>query len=266
MDTLKIYLSLIAASLRARVEYKAAFIFYVFAIFIFYFGQLGLLLVILVKFKDINGWTIGEIAFLYGLLAVAQGFTAILFNALNDFEQMIVKGEFDRVLVRPLSPLWQIICSKFEISTYAHFIIGPAALYYGMRIVHIEWNLTKILFFPMVIFGAVLLQGGIRIIVASITFWVLRNSSLVRTVVYSSKEFISYPISIYNTGVQFFLTFIFPIAFVNYYPSHYFLEKSGTNLFNPYLQYLTPVAGLIVMAIAVCVWKTGINHYQSSGS
>ena len=56
---------------------------------------------------------------------------------------MVVDGEFDRVLVRPLSPLGQVIFSKFEISTAAHLIIGFTALYFGSNLAGIVWTLNK---------------------------------------------------------------------------------------------------------------------------
>lgn len=266
MGNFKIYFALSMASVRARMEYKTSFIIYVFAIIFFYATHLAVLVIILARFKDINGWTMGEMAFLYGLLTFSQGFTTLFFAALTNFEGMIVKGEFDRLLVRPLSPLGQVIFSKFEASTLAHFIIGSLALYYGAKLAGVEWTLAKFLFLPLVLFGGVLINGAIRILVATVAFWTLRNSSLVHTVIFSTREFVVYPVTIYNYGVQFFLTFVFPLAFVNFYPAHYFLERSGANLLHPVLQILTPVVGIVIFTIALFAWKTGVDHYQSSGS
>ncbi|MGR3319440.1 MAG: ABC transporter permease, partial [Candidatus Anammoxibacter sp.] len=227
MDTIKIYLALIAASIRARMVYKTSFLFYVFSIMTFYIGQIGLLFVILNQFHQIQGWSLGEMAFLYSLLTFAHGFTNLIFAQLLHFDQIIVNGDFDRTLVRPLSPLGQIIFSKFDASTVAHLIIGIVALYFGSQLAGIEWTLRKILLFPVIITGGVLIAGGIRLLVTSVAFWTLRNRALVHTVVFSSKEFIIYPVTIYNTGIQLFLTFVFPIAFINFYPAHLFLARSG---------------------------------------
>jgi len=122
------------------------------------------------------------------------------------------------------------------------------------------------MFFPLAIAGGVMIHAAIRIFVSTVAFWTLRNSSLVHTVVFSSKEFIVYPITIYNSGVQFFLTFIFPIAFINFYPAHYFLDKSGEMLLHPVLQLFTPLVGAVLLALSLIAWRSGINHYQSSGS
>jgi len=266
METIRIYLTLFATSIKARMEYKASFLFYIFAIMTFYIGQIGLLFVLLNRFHQIKGWTMGEMVFLYSLHAFAYGLTNLIFSQLINFDKMVVDGEFDRVLVRPLSPLGQIIFSKFEISTVAHLIIGFTALYFGTHLAGIEWTLRKILLFPVIVGGGVLIAGGIRLTVTAVAFWTLRNRSLVHTVIFSSKEFINYPVNIYNMGMQFFLTFIFPIAFINFYPAHFFLDRSGEGLLHPALEMGTPIVGIIVFIVSVFTWKVGVNHYQSTGS
>ncbi len=266
METLRIYLTLITTSIRARMEYKTSFLFYVVAILAFYVGQIGLLFVVLNRFQQIQGWTLGEMAFLYTLLAFAHGFTNLIFTQLIHFDQIVVTGEFDRILVRPLSPLGQVIFSKFEASTVSHLIIGFVALWFSSRLACIEWTLKKVLLFPIIVLGGVLIAGAIRLMVTTVAFWTLRNQSLVHTVVFSCREFILYPVSIYNTGVQFFLTFVFPIAFINYYPAHLFLDRSGESLLHPALEIGTPLVGIIMFTISIFAWKAGVNHYQSSGS
>lgn len=266
METALIYWRLALASIRARIEYRASFLFFIFSITLFYVAQVGLLLVVLARFDNIHGWSAGEMAFMYGLLTFSQGITTLFFNALTNFDQTLIKGEFDRVLVRPLSPLGQVICSRFELTTLVHFILGGVALHLGAKYSGIVWDAQKLLYLPLVLMGGVFIQSAVRLFVTAVAFWTLRNAALVHTVVFSSREFVIYPVSVYNWGVQFFLTFIFPMAFVNFYPSQYFLDKSGENLFHPVLSVLTPLVGTVMFALSIYAWKKGVDHYQSSGS
>ncbi|MDH4183422.1 MAG: ABC-2 family transporter protein [Nitrospinota bacterium] len=262
-----IYLAMIVASIRAKMEYKASFLFLFVALLVFYLAQVGVIVVVLTKFGDIAGWSLGEMAFLYGLMVFSQGITTILFGSLNDFESQIIAGDFDRLLVRPLSPLMQILASNFEISSIAHFFIGSTALYYGSVGAGVEWTWQKAAYLPVVMTGAVLIQGGIRLSVAAVCFWTIRNRSLVHIVVYSSKEMILYPITIYHWGMQLFLTLLLPLAFINFYPSHFFLARSGSNLlFHPFIQYLSPLVGVTLFAGAYALWRLGVSRYQSAGN
>ncbi len=267
MKDFPIYWVMMVNAIRAKMEYKVTFLFMLVAIILYYLGQLGVILVVLAKFKNINGWDLGEMAFLYGLLVFSQGLSSLFFASMNNFEVMIIEGAFDRYLIRPLNPLMQILANSFEISSVAHFVIGLSALYYGSTRAGVEWTFGKVIFLPFVIAGAVLIQGGIRLAVSAIAFWTIRNRSLVHTIVYSSKEFVLYPVSIYNLWVQVFLTIVFPLAFINYYPSYYFLAKdTGGVLFHPALQYGTPVVGCVVFFLAYKLWGLGVNRYQSVGN
>lgn len=248
------------------MEYKASFMFFILAIFFYYFSQLGIIWVVVNKFHSIGGWNIGEMAFLYGLFIFSQGITSLCFNSLNSFEDLIINGDFDRFLIRPLSPLGQVLCTNFEIASIAHFVIGGSALVFGSMYADVHWSPYKAAFLLPVIAGSVLIQGGIRIIVSSVAFWTVRNRAIVHTVVYSSKEFIHYPISIYNSWVRILLTFIFPLAFVNFYPATYFLDQGSRTLFHPILQFLTPAVGLILFSTSCLFWKYGTNQYKSTGN
>ncbi len=267
MENLPIYWKLVVTAVRAKMEYKVTFLFMLVAVLFYYLGQLGVILVVISKFDSINGWTLGEMAFLYGLLVFSQGLTALFFSSLNNFDLLIAEGGLDRYLVRPLNPLGQILAGSFELGAVANFIIGVAALYYGSTHAGVVWTVGKVIYLPAVLIGAVLIQGGIRLAVSAVAFWTIRNRSLVHTIVYSSKEFILYPITIYNNWMQIFLSFIFPLAFINFYPSHYFLARDSADLlFHPVIQFLTPAVGVLVFSLAYLLWRAGINFYQSVGN
>ena len=75
-----------------------------------------------------------------------------------------------------------------------------------------------------------------------------------------------YPVHIYSFPVRVLLTFIFPIAFVNFYPAHFFLERQSETLFHPMLSYLSFPIGLTVLFLSLIFWRFGVNRYSSTGS
>jgi ABC-2 type transport system permease protein len=66
--------------------------------------------------------------------------------------------------------------------------------------------------------------------------------------------------------VRFLLTFFFPLAFINFYPAHYFLNKDTSTLFHPVFVYLTLPVGIVCMVLAVWFWRRAVKHYGSTGS
>jgi ABC-2 type transport system permease protein len=81
------------------------------------------------------------------------------------------------------------------------------------------------------------------------------------------QDFTRYPISIYSRGVRIVLTFVLPFAFMNYFPAAYFLQKADAGMYlNPAIGLLTPAIGLAWVAASYAFWKTGLSHYQGTGS
>jgi len=52
--------------------------------------------VVLSRFQALAGWSLGQIAFLYGLRLTTHGLFVILFGRLSALDQQIREGKFDR--------------------------------------------------------------------------------------------------------------------------------------------------------------------------
>lgn len=75
------------------------------------------------------------------------------------------------------------------------------------------------------------------------------------------REFGRYPFSIYGDEVLKFLTYVVPLALVQYYPLLYLLDIE-TGL--PYM--LAPLGGLLYALPAYGFWRFGLKRYTSTGS
>ncbi|MDQ2663344.1 MAG: ABC-2 family transporter protein, partial [Candidatus Eremiobacteraeota bacterium] len=124
-----------------------------------------------------------------------------------------------------------------------------------------------LVFVPLVVVGGALIDLGISLAVATISFWFIRVDTLRWVVMSLEQEFTRYPISIYTRGVRLILTFVLPFAFMNYFPATYFLHKAETALYlAPQVGLLTPAIGLAWLALSYVFWRFGLQHYQGTGS
>ena len=73
------------------------------------------------------------------------------------------------------------------------------------------------------------------------------------------------PIHIYGKVAVSFLTFLFPFAFIAYYPAHHFFQivPQETPAFFP---YISPLVAGVSLTIAIIFWSLGVKHYQSTGT
>lgn len=258
-----LYFRLALASIQTRIEYRWNFIIFIFTLLFLYSAQILTVSVIVNRFQTIGGWNLGEIVFLYSILILIGGFVSSFFTGVLEFGSLVRLGNFDRYLIRPLSPLGQVMSMGFDVSGIAHLTLATVTFIYANSLVDIHWGFGNIFFLILTIVAGVLIMGGIRLIIASVAFFAINNQSLVHLFVFSAREFLLYPVSIYSQGVKFSLTFLFPIAFVNFYPASYFLDKDTG--FSPWLATMGFPVGLVIFGMGYGLWRRGIRYYESAG-
>lgn len=253
-------------NLLTMIEYRANFFMW-FAFTIVYHGTaIGALWVTLRAFPSMNGWDFRQMAFLYALWMLGHEFHNTFFFTVVSVPDYVREGRFDRFLVRPQDTLFQVLTVPSQLSfdglTLALIYFVVATRYSG---VHVDW--TFIVFVPLVVLGGALIDLGISLAVATASFWFVRVDTLRWVIMSLEQEFTRYPISIYTRSVQVILAFVFPFAFMNYFPATYFLHKAETGLsLSPQVGLLTPVVGLGWLAVSYGFWRIGLQRYQGTGS
>ena len=70
---------------------------------------------------------------------------------------------------------------------------------------------------------------------------------------------------IFNTTLQFLLTFGIPVAFMAYFPAVVLLGRTRDIQVHPIFAYGAPLAGVVWMALALYVFQREMRNYQSAG-
>ena len=73
LSSLDMYRRLIAIQIRSQIEYRLAFVMDLIAVALVTGTGFGTLALILQRFENVGGWTLGQIAFLYGIVEAAFG-------------------------------------------------------------------------------------------------------------------------------------------------------------------------------------------------
>ncbi|WP_088105523.1 ABC transporter permease [Halalkalibacter urbisdiaboli] len=267
MNHIKLYCRFIAIFVKGKMEYRFSFFMDLFTNIFTYSLMFLSIWILLNKFNHIQGWGFYEVMFLYNLNLFTYALSGMIIkHPMLDLEGMVQNGTFDSILIKPLNPLFHIIARQFEYTFMGHILL--AMIVFGISIpkLNIDWSIYHALWFFILIFGGVLIHSAIMILSGSFSFWFVKSTMVVEMAIYDIRSFLNYPISIYHKGIQILLTFILPFAFINFYPAQFFLEKEGSTLFHPILQYGTPVVGVLTILLSYFVWSKGINKYQSTGS
>jgi ABC-2 type transport system permease protein len=265
---LDLYGRLISVQVHSQLQYPVSFWVDVIGTGIALSTFFGSLALILQRFGDLGGWHLGEIAFLFGLLEMSFGLMDMIFAGFDpqNFGRRVRRGTFDQLLLRPVNITLQVLGDDFILRRLGRIAQGLVIFAIALNLTGIQWTAGKLLYLPLVVVGIVAFFGGLYIVGATITFWTVESIEVMNIFTYGSSELISYPMHIYPDWLRSFFTWIIPAALLNYYPALYFLDKPDPFGLPPILRFMSPLAGLLVLALSLLFWHFGIRHYQSTGT
>jgi ABC-2 type transport system permease protein len=264
MATVQITASLWLAGVRSALEYRANFLIMTLMGLVRQGTGMALMWVILARFETIAGWTLGEVAFLYGLRLTMLALCGLAGDVWS-LQSIVRRGEFDRFLVRPVRPLIQLLTRRIPISAFGDLIGGLALIAAAARLIDVTWTAQAIIYLLLALVGGALIQLALRLLLASFSFRALSVNGLMGIVDDLFNDFGTYPLRIFSITLQVLLTFGIPVAFMAYFPATVLLEKTADLLVHPLFAYGAPLAGLVWMGIALWVFQHEMRHYQSAG-
>jgi len=260
MRNIRIYLELMRTQLLSLMEYKTDFIIAILSETGGVIVPLALLWVIFLNVPSISGWSFPQVLFIVGLSNLSWGLYFFFFPVMM-LEKFVLNGDFDKFLIKPINPLLQLITSRIAFENIGDIIVGLSLITASSIMLGLDWNFLNIILFALFIASGTVILLSITLIVASVAFWTTKSNALLN-IVFRLSNISEYPLEIYNFATVFFISFVVPFAFVNYYPAQLFIGKGIA----PNLAYLTPVVAIITFAIAYSIWKLGLKNYQSTGS
>jgi ABC-2 type transport system permease protein len=178
----------------------------------------------------------------------------------------IRSGQFDVVLLRPVSTLLQVMASDLALRRLGRIAQASAVLVYALAAADIPWNALRVVLVPVGIACGALIFGATFVLGGCLTFWTIGSAEVANTFTYGGNMMTSYPLNIFGPWLRRLLAFAVPLAFVTYFPGLYLLDKPDPLGFPTAFQFLAPVAALAFAAITGFAWRTSVRHYRSTGS
>jgi ABC-2 type transport system permease protein len=259
---LRLFLLYFAQYAKVRMAYKADFIIAFFSSMAATVFGFGFVLVLFSKIPKLQDWSFYEILFLYGFSLIPLGFFNVISWNLYEFGDIyIIQGRFDRILLRPVDSLFQVLFEKFRLESLQEVVTGVLVVSICVRRLGLPWHSLDYFAFALMVACGALIYLSVFLILTSVAFWFEDRVGIVPPV-FNMLTFGRYPLTIYNVFIQFLLSWIIPFGFASFYPTTHFLRRET---FEPLFR-LVPVVGAGFFLLALLVWKRGVRNYSSTGS
>jgi len=256
-----LYFKYMKLHFKKMMQYKTSFILsfisQVFIFFTYYFTIIALF----DKFSNVNGFSLYEVLLTFSIIQFGYSINEVFARGIDQFDRLIVEGEYDRILVRPKNVLLQVLGYEIDYTKLSKVLQALIILIISVFNINIIWSFDKIITLVLMLISSCLIFFGIFLMSASYCFITLEGLEARNIITDGGKHMAQYPIGIFSKGFKFFFTFIIPYAFVNYYPLLYLLGRNNNNLL-----MFSPLLVLIFLIPCFITFKVLSRKYTSAGS
>ena len=257
---LNLYRYFLDQQFKIVLEYRANFIIGAASAL---FGQGASLLTIWVVMRQVpslNGWTLEEVLLIYGLVILSRSFSHMFTENLWVVGHYIRDGGFDRFLVRPINPLFQILAERLDSDGVGNFLVGLALVLSAGRTLGIFHSAFNVIYLAMAVLSGGVIFFALNLITSASAFWII-ESIPVSAAVFENYLFAHYPLTIYPRAINWMLTWVIPYGFASFYPASFVL---GRNI--GLMAWLSPLVAAVLVVIGYRLWGVGLRHYAGTGS
>jgi ABC-2 type transport system permease protein len=249
---------------RASLAYPTSFVLMSISGFLITALDFVALWLMFTHLEELGGFTLIQIALLYGASSVGLRTADMLIGSVEQIGIHIRTGRLDQMLTKPVPLLVQVCADNFSLRRFGQ--ISQAVVVFVWGCYAVDWTPPRVLVAILMIISSGVIFFGLFVAFSCVQFWTTDSTEFANAFTYGGNTITQYPLSIYPKEITKGLTFLLPIAFVNWYPCLYLLDRDDPFGLPTWLQFCSPIVAVIVLGVALLAWRTGVRHYTSTGS
>ena len=258
---MRLFINYLSLHLKIALEYKSSFIMTFISQILGMLVELFTVYSLFNKFKLLDIYNINELLLGFSTLWLGYSLSELFARGFDHFSNLIKRGDFDILLVRPSNLFIQILGSDIAYEKTGRALVSFGLFIYSASKVIKQLTILKLLLLIFMVLGCLLIILSVFIIGASLSFKTVQGLEVINIVTNGTRQVGQYPMGIYKRAVRIIFTIIIPITLINYYPIDY-LSGRVNNIFYVFMPLLT----LIMFFISNCIFKLGLKGYYSTGS
>lgn len=258
---MRLYMKFFSMHLKSQMQYKASFFFTTLGQFLVAFATFLTISFLFDRFDNVGGFSYEEVLICFAVMLMAFSLSELIGRGFDRFPRLLGDGGFDRALVRPRGVIFQVLASQVEFSRLGRFGQSVFVLIYALPRSGIDWTWDKVLTLCLMIICGAFVFFGLFVVYAAFSFFTIEGLEFMNVLTDGGREHGRLPFSVYGDGVLKFLTYVVPLALVQYYPLLYLLGREDSIFYA-----LTPVLSLLFLLPCYGFFRFGLSRYKSTGS
>jgi ABC-2 type transport system permease protein len=213
---------------------------------------------------SLGGFGLTEIGLLYGATGLGIGIADLVVGSVERIGTKIRMGTLDAMMTRPVPLLVQVCADEFAIRRLSRILQALVVLAWASWFV--DWTPLRGLVAAEMIASGGVIFFCLFVSFSCIQFWTGDATEFANAFTYGGNTLTQYPLTVFPRELVKTLTFVLPLAFVNWYPCLYLLGREDPFGLPSWLSFGSPVAALVLVAVTALCWRAGVRRYTSTGS
>ncbi|MEU9747433.1 ABC transporter permease [Streptomyces niveus] len=263
---MRAYGLIVAMWMRSTMSYRASFAMTAFGNFAVTAFDFIAILMMFSHVDRLGGYSLPEVAFLYGAAGASFGLADLAMGSTDRLGRRIRDGTLDTLLVRPAPVLAQVAADRFALRRLGRITQGLLVLGYALATVDIAWTPVKVAMIPMMILSGAVIFSAVFVAGAAFQFWAQDAAEVQNSFTYGGTTLLQYPPTVFAKDLVRGVTFVVPLAFVNWLPALYVMDRDDPLGLPDWVAFLPPLVAAGFCAVAGLAWRAGLRGYRSTGS
>lgn len=266
VEALRLYVRLAGASVRGQLEYPGSFLMLALGHLVITAVEFAGIALLFRRFGMLRGWTLPEVAILYGMVNVSFALAEAASAGFDRFGELLKSGEFDRILLRPVAAELQVAGYELTLRRAGRLAQGLALFCWGVLAAPTPVGAGGLALLTAGIASGICLFYGLLVFQAALAFFTTETLEAMNVLTYGGVEMAQYPLEIYAGGLRSFFTWVVPLAAANYLPAVAALGRVDPAGTSRLFQCLSPLMGPCFLGLALVAFRRGVRRYASTGS
>ncbi|MEV6111024.1 ABC transporter permease [Streptomyces sp. NPDC052109] len=265
-EGVRAYLMIAGMWIRSTMTYRASFLMTTFGSFATTFFDFVGIMLMFSRVHALGGWSLPEVAFLYGLSGTAFGLADLVIGSMERLGRRVRDGTLDTLLIRPAPVLAQVAADQFALRRLGRVMQGLLVLGWSMTRLDIDWTPVRLLLLPVIVVSGCGIFCAVFVAGAAFQFLAQDASEVQNAFTYGGTTLLQYPPTVFAKELVRGVTFVLPLAFVNWLPATYVLGRPYPLGLPRWTAFAPPLVAVGCCALAGLAWRTGLRSYRSTGS
>ncbi|MFE0137211.1 ABC transporter permease [Streptomyces sp. NPDC059037] len=263
---LRAYRLISAMWIRSLMAYRMSFAMTAFGNFAVTAFDFVAILLMFSQVDRLGGYSLAEIAFLYGTSCTAFGLADLAIGSVDRLGRRVRDGTLDTLLVRPAPVIAQVAADRFGLHRLGRVTQGALVLAYALVVLDIDWTALKVLMVPMMLLAGAGIFAAVFVAGAAFQFVAQDAAEVQSAFTYGGTTLLQYPPTVFAKELVRGVTFVLPLAFVNWLPALYVLGRPYPLDLPTWVAFTPPLVAAGSLALAGLAWRAGLRSYCSTGS